>query len=96
MASFQNTFRNERGITSSSPSSNSSSNSDYNNSTFNFSSDLELNDNDFYDYNYTGPPGVSGLLSIFYKLLWGVAPKNNQSPPPSSFTNNDLCSDLRN
>jgi hypothetical protein len=83
MASFQNTFRNERGITSSSPSSNSSSNS---------SSSQEF---DYYDDDDYNPS--NSIINIIYKLFWGVAPNSSPSPPSSlSHANNDACSDLRN
>lgn len=61
MASFQNTFCNERGITSSSSSFNSSSNSN-SSQEFNY----YYNDND--DDN-----GSELIINIIYKLFWGYS-----------------------
>jgi hypothetical protein len=60
MASFQNTFRNERGITTSLSSSSSCSNSSS-------SRDLEFYYNDDDDSN--------SLYNIVYKFIWGYTPK---------------------
>jgi hypothetical protein len=83
MASFQNTFRNERGITSSSPSSNSSSTS---------SSSQEFNYYDDDDDNTS-----NSIINIIYKLFWGI-PSDSRPTVSSSSSSvyNDACCDLRN
>ena len=84
MASFQNTFCNERGITPSSSSSNSTSTST---STSSSSQEFYYDDDD--------NDGSNSIVNIIYRFFWGSIP--TASPPPSlSRANNDACSDLRN
>ena len=82
MASFQNTFRNERGITSSSSSS----------STSTSSSSQEFN----YYYDYDDDNESSSILNIFYKLFWGSTPAVVPSSTSVCNKSNDSNCDLRN
>ena len=81
MASFQNTFRNERGITTSLSSS-----------TFRSSSNSSSQHEFYYNYNDDDNDSNS-LYNIVYKFIWGYTPKKQILSP---VYNNDIISDLRN